>query len=194
MDHMLLMLKRSPAQQAALDQLLKDQQDPSSPQFQQWLTPAEFGERFGVSPQDLDVITQWLESQGFRVEKVSTSRLVIDFSGTAATVERTFHTEIHRYLAHAELHWANSIDPQIPAAFSGVVTGLVSLHNFLSKPAHQVTAHPVSADSTRPDLNGSGGVRYLAPSTLRPFTTFSGFGMPDSMEPDKRSRSWPEAM
>src|ERR1700761_1118840 len=163
MEHMLLMLKRSPAQEAALAQLLKEQQDPSSPKFHQWLTPSEFGNRFGVAPQDLEVLTRWLESRGFTVYKVSASRLVVDFSGTAANVEQTFRTEIHRYSVGDELHWANSTDPQIPAAFSEVVTGFVSLHNFLARPAHRVTKNPVSATLTRPDLNASGGVHYVAP-------------------------------
>jgi subtilase family serine protease len=158
MEHMLLTLKSSPAQQAALAQLLKDQQDPSSPQYHRWLTPAEFGDRFGASAQDLDVVTRWLEGRGFRIENAAPSRLVIDFSGTAANVEQTFHTEIHRYRVHDELHWANSMNPQIPAALSVVVAGIVSLHDFLSKPAHQVTAQPV-----RPDLNGSSGTHFLAP-------------------------------
>lgn len=158
MQHLLLLLKSSPAQQTALGQLLAAQQDPSSPQFHRWLTPAQFGERFGTSAQDIDVITRWLEGRGFRIEMVAPSRLLIDFSGTAANVEQTFHTEIHRYLVNKELHWANSTDPQIPVAISPVVAGFVSLSDFLSRPAHQATAHPV-----KPDLNGSNGTHFLAP-------------------------------
>lgn len=158
MDHMLLMLKGSPVQQAALDQLLKGQQDPSSPEFHHWLTPAEFGERFGASAQDVDVVTRWLESRGFQVNSVAPSRLLIDFSGTARNVEQTFHTEMHHYLVRNQPHWANSIDPQIPAALSAVVSGIVSLHDFLSRPAHQVTERPM-----QPDLNGSNGAHFVAP-------------------------------
>jgi Pro-kumamolisin, activation domain len=158
MEHMLLMLKSSAAQQSALDRLLKEQQDPSSPQYHQWLRPAEFGERFGASAQDVEVVTRWLEGRGFRIENVAPSRLLIDFSGTALNVEQTFHTQIHRYRVHDELHWANSLNPQIPAALSAVVRGIVSLHNFLSKPAHQVTSQPI-----RRDLNGSSGAHFLAP-------------------------------
>src|SRR5690348_6390657 len=39
MEHMLLVLKRSPEQQATLDKLLADQQDRSSPNYHKWLTP-----------------------------------------------------------------------------------------------------------------------------------------------------------
>src|SRR4051794_39672561 len=44
--------KQSPGQQAALDQLLAEQQDPSSPNHHRWLTPEQYGDRFGLSPTD----------------------------------------------------------------------------------------------------------------------------------------------
>ena len=49
MSRMLLVLKRSDAQETALEKLLDDQQNQASPSYHQWLTPAEFGEHFGVS-------------------------------------------------------------------------------------------------------------------------------------------------
>src|SRR2546426_405494 len=44
-----LVLKRSTEQQASLERLLIDQQDPSSPLFHQWLELEEFAGRFGYS-------------------------------------------------------------------------------------------------------------------------------------------------
>jgi len=32
--------------------MLADQQNPSSPQFHKWLTPEEYGDRFGLSAGD----------------------------------------------------------------------------------------------------------------------------------------------
>src|SRR5664279_1100986 len=52
MDRILILFKPSSAQQADLDQLLADQQNPSSPQFHSWLTPEQFGNRFGLSAAD----------------------------------------------------------------------------------------------------------------------------------------------
>src|SRR5580698_5451229 len=45
MEYMQIMAKPSAAQQADLDQLLADQQNPSSKSFHQWLAPEEFGDR-----------------------------------------------------------------------------------------------------------------------------------------------------
>jgi hypothetical protein len=54
---MILVLKPSPEQEAEIDRLLSAQQDPSSPLFHSWLTPSEFGERFGLAIEDIDAIT-----------------------------------------------------------------------------------------------------------------------------------------
>src|SRR5580692_10769035 len=43
--HLLLQLKRSPEQQTELRKFLDEQQDPHSPNYQHWLTAAQFGER-----------------------------------------------------------------------------------------------------------------------------------------------------
>src|SRR5262249_6865207 len=44
-----LELRQSPEQQAALEKLLAEQQDPSSPNYRRWITPDEYAARFGVS-------------------------------------------------------------------------------------------------------------------------------------------------
>lgn len=66
MDRLLLQLQSSPEQEADLQQLLAEQQDPSSPRYHTWLTPLGFGERFGPAQEDLDAIVRWLESRVFR--------------------------------------------------------------------------------------------------------------------------------
>ncbi len=65
MDRMLLVLKRSPEQEAALLKLLDDQQDKSSLDFHKWVTPEQFGKQFGPADADIHTITSWLEAHGF---------------------------------------------------------------------------------------------------------------------------------
>jgi subtilase family serine protease len=130
MRRMLLVLQRSPAQEAALAALLDQQQDKSSPNYRQWLTPAQMGQQFGPADQDIQTITLWLQSHGFQVAKVAQSRMVIEFSGTASQVLQAFHTQIHKYTVSGKDHWANASDPQIPMALAPVVAGIDSLHNF----------------------------------------------------------------
>ena len=136
MARMTLVLKRSRQQEAALNKFMEQQLNPKSPNFHHWLEPKEFGRQFGPSEYDIQAVTNWLRNHGFSVDNVANGRMFIQFSGNAANVQQAFHTEIHHYLVNGEPHIANSVDPQIPAALSPVVAGVVSMHNFFARPMH----------------------------------------------------------
>src|SRR5580692_4163133 len=70
LSYMTLTLAPSASQQADLDKLLIAQQTKGSPSYQHWLTPEEYGQRFGASDADIAKITQWLEGQGLQVLSV----------------------------------------------------------------------------------------------------------------------------
>lgn len=134
LDHMLLQLKRSPEQEAALENLIGRLHDASSPDFHRWLTPQQFAASWGVAKSDVDTVSAWLSSHGFTVNGTPASGMTIDFSGNAGLVREAFHTEIHNLDVHGVSHFANMSDPQIPAALAPAVAGIVSLHNFHPKP------------------------------------------------------------
>ena len=90
MDHILLQLQRPAEQEQALQEFISGLETEGSPNFHQWITAQEFGEKFGLAKQDLDTITRWLESHGFRVNLIYPSGMVIDFSGTAGQVREAF--------------------------------------------------------------------------------------------------------
>jgi subtilase family serine protease len=147
MNRMLLLLQRSPEQEAALQQLMTEQMSKDSPNFHNWLTPAQFGAQFGPSDSDIQIVTSWLGSQGFHDIKVGTGRVTIEFSGNVGLVRNTFHTEIHQFLVNGDTRQANVSDPQIPAALTPVVKAIVSLHNFPKQSMrHTVGAFTHTAD------------------------------------------------
>src|SRR6266536_2902704 len=129
-----LSFRLSPAQQADLDRLLREQQDPSSTNYHKWLTPDEYAARFGMTQTDLAKVTSWLKSQGLIVEGVSRNRNEIRFSGTVGQVEYALKTEIHNYSIKGEQHFANSADVSFPAAFSSQVLSVRHLDDFRPKP------------------------------------------------------------
>src|SRR5215467_12446429 len=138
LQRMILVLKRSDAQQRALDTFLDQQQNAKSPYYHHWLTPAEFGSKFGVAPQDVEKIRDWLRSYGFSIEPVPQGRNVLLFTGTNAQLRAAFHTEIHSYKSRvdASVHYANATNPKIPASLASVVAGIAGLNNFTSQPLH----------------------------------------------------------
>jgi Pro-kumamolisin, activation domain len=130
LPHMLLQLKRSPAMESELAQYIDQLTDKKSPNFRKWLTAEEIGEKYGPSQQDLNTITHWLESHGFSVYGIHPNRLVIDISGTAATLREAFHTQVDYLEVNGKTHFANMTDQKIPEALAPAVAGLVQINDF----------------------------------------------------------------
>jgi hypothetical protein len=162
MERMVLTLGLSPAKQAELDRFLDEVHNPASSNFHHWLTPQEFGLRFGPSPEDLASLSGWLISHGFVVDEIAAGRTWINFTGSAADVERVFHTEIHEYSIDGKLRHANSRDPAIPRAFADLVKGIVTLNNFPRTVMHD-SLGPVEQTVISPAYT-AGSVHYLSPA------------------------------
>jgi subtilase family serine protease len=164
---MRITFKPSRSQKADLDRLLSEQQDPGSPNYHKWLTPQQYADRFGLSRRDIGKVVAWLKSQGFTVTEIAHGRGWVVFSGTAGQVKTAFHTEIHRYVVDGETHFANSVEPSIPKALAGVVSGLSGLNDFRPKPMSRPKVKPLGPVSLRsnPDFT-SGGSNFLAPDDI----------------------------
>jgi subtilase family serine protease len=149
LSYITLLMAPSQSQQQELDQLLAQQQDRSSALYHKWLTPEQFADRFGLSQNDLNRVTDWLKSEGFQILSVGGGHNSIIFSGTAAQVQRAFETEIHNYRVNGEAHIANSTPLMIPAALSGIVRSVMGLHDFRPHPNR---------------VRGAGGKRSVHPA------------------------------
>src|ERR1022692_5236879 len=111
-----MLMAPSLSQQKALDQLLAQQQDRNSPNYHKWLTPRQFADRFGLSPNDMKKVTSWLQAEGFQILSIGGGRNAVTFSGTVGQVQSAFGVEIRRYQVNGEDHIANSSPIMIPAA------------------------------------------------------------------------------
>ncbi len=144
-----LIFKPSPAQQSALEVLLSEQQDRSSPNYHKWLTPEQYADRFGMSSQDIAKVSSWLRSEGFTQLRVSRSRTQVSFAGTAAQVEAVFHTQLHYYLINGEMHFSNATEVSAPAAIAGAVRAVRNLTSL--RPQGHYTNSGAGAHSITPD-------------------------------------------
>ena len=162
MERMILILKLPLGKQAELNRLLVELHDPASSNYHHWLTPEEFGERFGQAPDNIDMLTRWVTSHGFVVEEIAKGRTWINFSGTVADVERAFHAEIHDYYVNGRLHHANAQNPSIPRGLTDLVAGIVSLNDFPRKTMIN-SIQPVAQTGALPNYT-SGSTHYLSPS------------------------------
>jgi subtilase family serine protease len=167
-----LIIAKTPAQQRALDALVAAQQDPKSPQYHHWLSPAEYGSRFGASDATVAALSGWLASNGFQVGTMPPGRAHLPFSGSKARVEAAFHAQIHSFSVNGERHYANVSDPMVPAALKPMIAAVRGLNDFYPKPgARPMRAMPrtLTPRSVMPAPAGRG-------TGTSPDTFYSGSG------------------
>ena len=111
--------------QTKLEQLLADQQDPSSSQYHRWLTPADFNQRFGPTQAQTDAVVRWLKSQGLQVKSINRLGRTIDAGANVSQAETAFATTI----VTSGANFGNTSDPSVPEEFNGVIVGIQGLDN-----------------------------------------------------------------
>ena len=154
LNDLVVTFKPSAAQQADLDAFLTDQQNPASSEYHNWLTPAQFADRFGPTESDIAQIGAWLEAAGFSVRHVAASRNWLAFSGTATMARQVFGVDIHRYTVTGQSHYATASEPHVPAAIAGMIAGFRGFDDFLPQAPHS---------RVRAAYTSGSGNHYLAP-------------------------------
>lgn len=121
---------------AALDRFVAQQYSPHSPGYHHFMTPGQFGRRFGAPVAEVRRAAGALRRLGLRVTTPEANHLYLSATGTVGAVERTFGTRLARFNAGARrTFYANISEIQLPASLRGLVTGVLGLDN---------TARPVS--------------------------------------------------
>jgi len=129
----------APQNQSALDQLIADQQNPTSPEYHLWLAPGEFTRRFGPTSDQLALVSKWLVSQGFTVTSSSAADRAVRFTGSASQAASAFNVRLAA--ASDGKHFGNLDAPAIPANLARLIQsiqGLDNLHALAAKPYPEV--------------------------------------------------------
>ncbi|HEV2636797.1 MAG TPA: protease pro-enzyme activation domain-containing protein [Actinocrinis sp.] len=95
--------------------------DPKSPQYHQYLTPAQQNARFGATPAQVSAVRAWLTSSGLKVTASTEQYLAI--SGTAAAVHAAFDTTLDNFSVSGHTYFAPKSSAVVPAAVSSYVLG-----------------------------------------------------------------------
>lgn len=159
LERMVLVLAPTAEQQTELDALVAAQQDPDSPQYHAWLTPNEFGVRFGVNDAQLHHVSAWLNANGFAIDEVQVGRRIVEFSGTASQISNALHTAIHYYRVNGTTYICNAQSPQIPTELADEVEGVLSLNDF----GRVSQIAPVRPMAARPEYS-AGSTHRLFPA------------------------------
>ena len=145
-QRMLIMLQRPSEREAARQRFLREVHTPRSSMFHQWVTPEEYGRQFGARDEDIQTVTAWLQAHGFAVARVTRSKAMIEFSGTAGQVREALHTEIHEYAAAGGRFYANDREISVPATIFSLIRNFAPLNTF---PLTSYVAHAGKAKFSR---------------------------------------------
>ena len=139
-----IVFSKTPEQERALQQLLSDQQDRTSPRYHHWLTPAQYGRRFGVSDATFTAVAGWLKASGLTLGTLPPGRGHLTFFGSKAQIEGALSTRIHLFNVQGERHYANVSDPMVPAVLKTAISAIRGLNDFHPKSGVRSRASPVA--------------------------------------------------
>ena len=106
--------------------------DRDSPNFHNFLTPAEATARFGPTAADQQTVISWLQTHGFTVDKAYPDRLLLDVTGTAHELDAAFKVDLSMYRQPGtRSFYAGARNPTIPAPLSAFVQNVIS-DNYLA--------------------------------------------------------------
>ncbi len=113
---------------AAEQRLMAAQQDPASPRYHHFLTPAQYDKRFAVSKASFRRTLSWLRGGGATIVDTSGARDFVEISATTSQLDRLFATTIGSYEAQGVHFLANQSAPSVPAGLNVLtVMGLNTL-------------------------------------------------------------------
>src|SRR6202522_864405 len=110
-----------------LQSFLRQQYDPASSFYHQFLTPHEFTARFGPSQQDWDTLVAFAKASGFEIIKGNLEGRDLQLTGTVANIEKAFHVTMGQYrdLAEDRTFFAIDREPTVDLPFQlWHITGL----------------------------------------------------------------------
>ena len=159
--------------QAILTEALRHLYTPGDPAFGAYLSPEEFAASFSPTQADYDALIKFVKSQGLTVVGTHSNRLLLDVSGSASAMERTFTTKLRQFQTPSgRIFRAPESDPFLPASIASKVTGVTGLDN-----AGVWKTHLVERSSLQPLFGPRGGTGPgggLAPSDIKTAYNLAG--------------------
>ena len=124
--------------QVELEDLVKKMYDPTDHEhYGKYMTSATFIERFAPTHEDYHAVMDYAKKLGFVVTGTHANRLLLNVTGKAASVESAFNLRMQHYKhANGRQFYAPSDNPEVPAALSSIISGVVGLDNHAKWHAH----------------------------------------------------------
>jgi subtilase family serine protease len=165
-DSLYLLLKRSPARSAALNDFISQQYDKASPNYHNWIRAAAMEAEYGPDQHDVAAITAWLQGFGITVKAYKPS-LILEVDATAGQLRAAFGVSIHKLSIDGVTHIANVNDYSVPAALAPVLVGPVKLNDFKPHTMMRPVLKRSLPDPVTHQYTLGGGYELVAPADLQ---------------------------
>ena len=151
--------------QAGLDTFVAQVADPSSLNYQHYLTPQEFTARFGPTQNDYDTVVQYLKSYGFTVMGGSRDGMDIQIVGPVSAVEAAFNVKMRTYKHPTENRMFYSPDREPTTAMAIPLWHVSGLDNYsIPKPLYVKKSDYAAAHGISPEAVVSHATTGSGPS------------------------------
>jgi kumamolisin len=132
--------------------------DPDNALYGHYLTPAEFGERFGGDAATYEYLRNWATANGLKPGARTDGRINLSVSGTAKQFGALFRTSFATFKTdHNGEGYIALSHPRMPDVLNGRVSGVVGLSSGGQyAPLARVLAGPRRATNVGTGVNGSG--------------------------------------
>jgi subtilase family serine protease len=166
-QHLKLALSLPLRNQAQLNDLLQQLQDPNSPNYHQYLSNDEFTARFGPTQADYDEVVSWVQAKGFTVTDTPSNRRLVDVDGSVDAVNQAFHVSMGSYQrpSDAQQFFAADREPTVDLAVP--LLSIAGLNNFTPPSKHSKQGDLASVAKAGTRAGGSGPSGQFLPSDMR---------------------------
>jgi hypothetical protein len=165
--------------QPALTELLAQLQNPASPNYHRYLTPAQFAERFGPAQGDYDAVIAFAQAHGLAVKKKHASRAILDVEGRVSDIEKALHVTMRTYRHPREARQFFAADADLSVELTTPVLRVSGLDDY-AIPHPNLHPEPAGLGANAKANAGTGFSNSYAGSDFRnayiPDTTLSGSG------------------
>ncbi|HEY3862903.1 MAG TPA: protease pro-enzyme activation domain-containing protein [Verrucomicrobiae bacterium] len=146
----------------ALASLIQEIYNPASPQFHQYLKPAEFAERFGPAAKDYQALIDFAQSNHFQIMGIHPNRTLLDVSASVADIRRTLRVNIRFYQHPSEARTFYAPDAAASVDAGVRVSAVEGLDNYYGARSNlKLDPEPPSGGAQPSGGTGPGG-GYIA--------------------------------
>jgi len=164
-----------PQDPAGLSAFASEVSTPGSPLYRDYITPAQFAQRFGATSDEVQAVESSLRDHGLNPGPVSPNSLSIPVTATAGELSQAFSTSFSRIaLSSGRTAIVNQQAPSLDAGIASDVQSVLGLDTLTAAKPLLVRAHAASALAPQPKPHVVTGGPQPCPAATQAATNQGG--------------------